>query len=110
MNVRIVRLVVISGWIAVGCLFSPALRANEDLKLPNSQTVIKADINGNGTPDRIVASYLIRPVLVVDDFKANTCKTVPGKFVRYTMYADGQKKGKVIIASQSAPNQIQSQK
>lgn len=97
MNVSASRLVAISISVAIGCLFSPALRANEDLKLPNPQTVLKADLNGNGTPDRIVASYFNRPVLVVDDFKANTCKTVPGKFVRYTMYADGQKNGKVIF-------------
>jgi hypothetical protein len=97
MNVRIYGLVAISMSVAIGCLFSTSLRANEDLKLPNPKTVLKADINGNGRPDRIVASYFSRPVLVVDDFKANTCRTVPGKFVRYTMYADGQKNGKVIF-------------
>jgi hypothetical protein len=98
MSAIILRLAAISGSIAiVGCLFCPSLRANEDLKLPNPETVITADINGNGTADRIVSSYFIRPVLVVADNRGNTCKTVPGKFVRYTMYADGRKNGKVIF-------------
>jgi hypothetical protein len=95
MNVSILRLIAIS--ISIGCFFSPPLSATEDLKLPNSQTVIKADINGNDIPDKIVATFFTRPVLVVDDRLANTCQTVTGKFVRYTMYPDGQKNGKVIF-------------
>ena len=86
--------------IAIWCLFTHSLSAYADLKLPSSKTVIKADINGNGIPDRVVATYFTRPVLAIDSYRAHTCKTVPGKFVRYTMYPDGQKSGKVIFEQQ----------
>jgi hypothetical protein len=97
MNVGISTLVAISTAIPIGCLFSPAVRAAEDLKLPKPRTVINADINGNGIPDRVVATYFIRPILVLKSRKEHTCQTLPGKFVRYTLYADGQKNGKVIF-------------
>jgi Bacterial SH3 domain len=97
MNESISHLVAIAGAMAIGCLFTTNIQAKEDLKLPNPQTVLTADLNDNGTPDRIVASYFTRPILVIADRRANTCKTVTGKFVRYTMYADGQKNGKVIF-------------
>jgi hypothetical protein len=83
--------------ICIGSLFSGSVSANPALKIPKSTTVIKADIDGNNIPDRIVASYFIRPVLVLDDGQKNTCKTVPGIFVRYTLYPDLQKSGKVIF-------------
>jgi hypothetical protein len=95
MSVSGFRLVAIWGLIAIGCLVPTSVSA--DLKLPRSATVLKVDINGNGKLDRVVATYFSRPVLVIDDFKANTCKTTSGKFVRYTMYTDGQKKGRVIF-------------
>jgi hypothetical protein len=95
MNFKITHAIAIA--IAIGCLFTPAVRANADLKLPKSQTVINADIDGNGIPDRIVATYFTRPVSVLDDKQPFSCKTVPGKFVRYTMYSNGQKNGKVIF-------------
>jgi hypothetical protein len=90
-------LIFSSAIIPLGTHFPVAAQINEQLKLPTSQTVIKADIDGNSIVDRIVASYFTRPVLVVDDNRSNTCKTVPGKFVRYAMFADGQKNGKVIF-------------
>jgi hypothetical protein len=97
MNVGIFRLLAVFASIAIGCLCSTNVKANENLKLPKSETVINADINGNGKLDRVVASYFTRPVLVLEDSRPNSCKTVPGKFVRYTMYADGQKNGRVIL-------------
>ncbi|AFY91366.1 SH3 domain-containing protein [Chamaesiphon minutus] len=97
MKVRALRLCAVLGSIVTCWLFPTAIKASQDLKLPKSETVINADINGNGKIDRVVASYFSRPVLVLDDSRANTCKTVPGKFVRYTMYADGQKNGQVIF-------------
>ncbi|PSB45297.1 SH3 domain-containing protein [Chamaesiphon polymorphus] len=97
MNARSLRVGTVFGAISIGCLFTTASQASQDLKLPKSETVINADINGNGKLDRVVASYFSRPILVLDDSHANTCKTVPGKFVRYTMYADGQKNGRVIF-------------
>ncbi len=95
MNFKITRAIVIS--ISIGCLLTPAVRANVDLKLPKSKTVIQSDIDGNGIPDRVVATYFTRPVSVLDNDRLLSCKTVPGKFVRYTMYANGQKNGKVIF-------------
>jgi hypothetical protein len=77
--------------------YLPALAsANTNLSLPKSETVINEDINNNGKPDRIVASYFIRPVLE-PKYDSNTCQTLSGKFVRYTLYADGAKTGKVIL-------------
>jgi hypothetical protein len=83
--------------ISIYYLFIPSLTVSQDLKLPKAETVIKADINGNGIPDRIVATYFSRPVLILDRKIQQVCQTVPGKFVRYTMYPDGQKNGKVIF-------------
>ncbi len=89
------NMAAISIWI--GSFFAASVRANPDLKLPNSTTVIKADIDGNKILDRIVDSYFTRPILVLDDRQKNTCKTVPGKFVRYTLYPNGKKSGRVIF-------------
>ena len=94
---KISLLTLISIPIALGYLFIHPLRAHADLKLSNPKTVITADINGNGIPDRVIATYFTRPVLVIDNYRAKTCKTVSGKFVRYTMYADRQNNGKVIF-------------
>jgi hypothetical protein len=95
MNISILNSIAIA--ISIGCSFSASCSAAEDLKLPDPMTVIKADINGNGIADRIVASYFSRPVLVLDNNEQHTCKTVPGKFVRYTLYPDQQHNGKVIF-------------
>lgn len=77
--------------------YLPALASTKtNLELPKSETVINEDIDNNGKTDRIVASYFIRPVLV-PNYNSNTCQTVSGKFVRYTLYADGDKTGKVIL-------------
>jgi hypothetical protein len=95
MKINLLKLIGIS--IVIGCLFIHSRSVYADQKLPNSKTVITVDINGNGIPDKVIATYFTRPVSVVDNYRANTCKTVPGKFVRYTMYADRQKNGKVIF-------------
>lgn len=99
-NMKINLLKLMGMPLAIWCLFTQSLNAHADLKLPSSKTVIKADINGNGTLDRVVATYFIRPVLTIDNYRAHTCKTVPGKFVRYTMYPNGRKNGKVIFEQQ----------
>jgi hypothetical protein len=77
--------------------YLPALAsAKTNLSLPKSETVINEDIDNNGKPDRIVASYFIRPV-IIPKYDSNSCQTLSGKFVRYTLYADGAKTGKVIL-------------
>jgi hypothetical protein len=86
---------LIIGFSSISCL--PALASTKtNLELPKSETVINEDIDNNGKPDRIVASYFIRPVLV-PKYDSNACQTLSGKFVRYTLYADGQQTGKVIL-------------
>lgn len=95
MKVNLLKLISIP--IAIGYLLIHPLSAHADQKLPNPKTVIIADINGNGIPDKVIATYFTHPILVTDNYRAHTCKTVPGKFVRYTMYADRQKNGKVIF-------------
>ncbi len=77
-----------------------------NLSLPKSETVINEDIDNNGKSDRIVASYFMRSVLV-PKYGSNTCQTLSGKFVRYTLYADGAKTGKVIL-EQSYGNSLAS--
>ncbi len=103
MKINLLKLISIP--IAISCLFVHSRSVHADQKLPNPKTVITADINGNGIPDKVIATYFTRPVLVIDNYRANTCKTVSGKFVRYTMYPDSpkerlsqrQKNGKVIL-------------
>ncbi|WP_310484603.1 hypothetical protein [Chamaesiphon sp. VAR_48_metabat_403] len=57
MNFKITHTIAIS--ISIGRLFTPAVRANEDLQLPKATTVIQTDIDGNGIPDWIVAAVCL---------------------------------------------------
>ncbi|TYQ25413.1 SH3 domain-containing protein [Pseudanabaena sp. UWO311] len=93
--IKSLGIALILGFSSISCL--PALASTKtNLELPKSETVINEDIDNNGKPDRIVASYFIRPVLV-PKYDSNACQTLSGKFVRYTLYADGQQTGKVIL-------------
>ncbi len=91
--------------MAVCYLGIPSLTLSQDLKLPKPQTVIRADINGNGISDRVIATYFYRQVLIRDSKIEHACQTVPGKFVRYTMYPDGRKNGRVIFETAYGNNQ-----
>ncbi len=93
--IKSLGLALVIGCISISCLPSWAI-AQTNLELPKSKTVINEDIDNNGKPDRIVASYFIRPVLV-PKYNSKTCQTLSGKFVRYTLYANGEKTGKVIL-------------
>jgi hypothetical protein len=93
--IKSLGIALIIGFSSISCL--PALASTKtNLELPKSETVINEDIDNNGKPDRIIASYFIRPVLV-PKYGSNACQTLSGKFVRYTLYSDGQKSGKVIL-------------
>jgi hypothetical protein len=103
------RLIVLS--LAMSSGYIQSLNAAEKFQLPSAYTPLKhVDINGNGIPDRVVATYFTRPISVLDIQRAPdgsrlpniNCKTLPSVSVRYTMYADGRKNGKVIFEENSA--------
>jgi hypothetical protein len=87
--------------LAVGCtsigLFAALVNAKPNLDLPKSEIVINQDIDNNGKPDLIIASYFIRPIFVPKYDSSNSCHPIPGKFVRYTLYKDSVKTGEVIL-------------
>ena len=93
--IKSLGLALIIEFILINCLPTLA-NTKTNLELPKSETVINEDIDNNGKPDRIVSSYFIRSVLV-PKYNSKTCQTLLGKFVRYTLYADGEKTGKVIL-------------
>jgi hypothetical protein len=105
MNPSVIRSIAIS--IAIGCLFSRSLNAAEDLTYPNPQTVLTDDIDGNGIPDKVIATFFTRPTLFNEDNRAETCKTVVGKFFRYTLYLNGRENGKVIFEASYDRTQTQ---
>ncbi|MEA5485766.1 MULTISPECIES: SH3 domain-containing protein [Pseudanabaena] len=78
-------------------LFPALVNAEPNLDLPRSEIVINQDIDNNGKSDLIIASYFIRTVLVPKYDATNTCHQVSGKFVRYTLFANGEKTGKDIL-------------
>jgi hypothetical protein len=93
--IKSLGLALMIGFSSISCLPASA-SAKTNFSLPKSETVINEDIDNNGKPDRIVASYFIRSVLV-PQYSSKSCQTLSGKFVRYTLYADGAKTGKVIL-------------
>lgn|GEM_PF-981415 len=78
-------------------LFPALVDAQPNLDLPKPEIVINQDIDNNGKSDLVVASYFIRPVLVPKYDSTNTCHRIPGKFVKYTLFANGEKIGKDIL-------------
>jgi hypothetical protein len=60
MKINLLKLISIL--IVIGYLLIHPLSAHADQKLPNPKTVITADINGNVIPDKVIATYFIRPI------------------------------------------------
>ncbi|BBC25299.1 SH3 domain-containing protein [Pseudanabaena sp. ABRG5-3] len=89
-------LVLTIGLTSIG-LFPALGYAQPNLDLPKSEIVINQDVDNNGQPDLIISSYFIRPVWIPKYDSTNTCHRVSGKFVRYTLFANGEKTGKVIL-------------
>ncbi len=94
--IRNFGLVLTVGLTSIG-LFPALGYAKPNLDLPKSEIVINQDVDNNGQPDLIISSYFLRPVWIPKYDSTNTCHKVSGKFVRYTLFANGDKTGKVIL-------------
>jgi len=66
----------------------------------DQDTEIRADIDGNGTPDRIVRVFDEKPTVIYRVERTLRCRAVAttGHFVRYILYRDSQKTGRVIFS------------
>ncbi len=104
MNISIIRFFAIS--IAFSCLFSGSVNAAEDILFSKSKTILAADIDGNGISDKVITTFFNNSTLFVDDYQAKTCKTVLRKFIRFTLYLNGQKNGRVIFEANYFPSQV----
>jgi hypothetical protein len=94
------RCLVLSVWLYTqswGLLGANTITHAKELTLPKSQTVLNTDIDGDGKSDRVVASYYTQPVLTRKFPSLNTCQTLPGIFVRYTLTSSKTKQSRVIF-------------
>jgi hypothetical protein len=80
-----------------GVLGANTIAQAKELTIPKSTTVLNTDIDGDGKSDRVVASYYTQPVLTRKFPSIDTCQTLPGIFVRYTLTSSKTKQSRVIF-------------
>jgi hypothetical protein len=105
---RIIDVLFIKGRMSLGLLIlllsqigvsidSQTPAEAKELKIPKSKTVLNTDIDGDGKSDRVIASYYTQPVLTYNFSAINTCQTLPGIFIRYTLESSKTRSSRVIF-------------